>query len=57
MTSFLLGTIRQALPHLDGADLFTIIAPSSMIQPVPMIIGPAIAKIVAFGCTIVPEGL
>ena len=35
-------------------NLLTIIAPSSMIQPVPMTIGPAIAKIVALGWTMVP---
>lgn len=32
----------------------TIMAPSSTMQFAPMTIGPAIAKMVAFGCTIVP---
>jgi hypothetical protein len=33
-----------------------IIAPSSMMFPAPMTIGPVMAKIVTLGCTIVPRG-
>jgi hypothetical protein len=40
---------------LKRTNLFTTIAPSSMMQPEPITIGPAMANIVAFGCTIVPE--
>ena len=35
-------------------NLFTIIAPSSMIHPCPITMGPAMAKIVALGWTTVP---
>ena len=37
-----------------STHLFTMIAPSSMMHPEPMTIGPAMAKMVAFGWTIVP---
>jgi hypothetical protein len=39
----------RAQPHL-----FTMIAASSMIQLAPITMGPAMAKMVAFGCTMVP---
>jgi hypothetical protein len=59
MTSFLLvqdrqiGAIRRDW-SLIHSYLLTMIEPSSIIQPIPMIIGPAIANIVALGWTIVP---
>jgi hypothetical protein len=45
-------------PEVDGERYrLTKIAPSSIMQFVPITIGPAIAKRVAFGCTIVPAGM
>ena len=37
-------------------DRLTMMAPSSMMQPEPMTMGPAMAKMVALGWTIVPGG-
>jgi hypothetical protein len=41
--------VMRIQPHL-----FTMMADSSMIQLAPITMGPAMAKIVALGCTIVP---
>lgn len=58
MTSFLLKSWARNprdITSIGHTHLFTMIAPSSIIQPLPITIGPAMANIVAFGCTIVPK--
>lgn len=57
MTSLRLGAFERTFSKLgvNHAYRFTMIAPSSMMHPAPMTIGPAIAKIVALGCTMVPR--
>ncbi len=42
--------VMRIQPHL-----FTMMAASSMMQLAPITMGPAMAKIVALGCTMVPE--
>jgi hypothetical protein len=56
MTSLRLSSCQRLFHPAKSSrtNLLTIIAPSSMMQPVPMTIGPAIAKIVALGWTMVP---
>lgn len=44
------GFLQSSIP----THLFTTMAPSSIMHPEPITMGPAIAKIVAFGCTMVP---
>jgi hypothetical protein len=46
-------------PHCyaHATDLFTMMAASSMMQLAPITMGPAMAKMVAFGCTIVPVNI
>jgi hypothetical protein len=53
-SAYAVSSAAAAGDTAGGPHRFTMIALSSMIQFAPITIGPAMAKMVAFGCTTVP---